>query len=353
MKPPRSILLLKPCCLGDVIMATALLAALRRAYPDAAIDWAVSSAALGAIKAHPSLRHVIDLGAHANPARHPASLWRLIHVLRAGRYDLLVVPDRSVLLSAAAALSGIPQRAGLDSAGRGFGYTHRAAISPTERRHEAEIYLAVARRLGLATHECWASVPPAPAALSEAHALLVQHALSPQRFVMVHPGGGINAGMSMTEKRWPAERFAALAERIARHHEARLVIVGAASDAPALGKLKAALALPYVDLSQQLGLAATAALSTQAALYLANDNGVGHLAAASGGKVLMIFGPSDPRRYAPFVPPHRARAVWRHVDLPAQGVSARAPLDFSWERDGLSVDEAWVAAQALLEGSRA
>jgi len=92
-------------------------------------------------------------------------------------------------------------------------------------------------------------------------------------------------------------------------------------------------------------------LAAIAALYIGNDNGVGHLAAASGGKVLMIFGPSDPRRYAPFVPEDRAQVAWRPFAVLERGVSAGSPINFDWERDGVTVDEAWLRTASLISRS--
>lgn len=347
----RRIVLLKPCCIGDVIFATPLLSALRRAYPDAQIDWVVGSMAINALRAHPAIHALIDSGPLANPASRPGSLLRLLTRLRG--YDLVVVPDRSRLYSLAALLAGIPQRAGLDSGGRGFGYTLKARIDPAAIRHESDIYLDVGRALGIDVSHCYVNVPPSASALRRAAELQAQHGLVERRFVIVHPGGGVNAGMSMVAKRWPAERFAALARRVAEAlgTGTSVVLIGLPSDRAALDGVKAGLSdsvHSVIDLSNALSLAEIAALATRAALYMGNDNGVGHLAAAAGARLLMIFGPSDPRRYGPFVPPSQARYAWRPVDLPAGGVAAGAPLDFSWERDGVSVDEAWLQAQALI-----
>jgi ADP-heptose:LPS heptosyltransferase len=343
----RRIVLIKPCCIGDVIFATPLLAALRRGFPDASIDWAVGSMAIAALRDHPDLNRVLDTGPRANPASRPGSLLRLVRLLRAGHYDLAVVPDRSPLAGIAPLLAGIPRRAGLDSAGRGSSYTVKAPIDPRTVRHEAEIYLDVARALGLDTANCWATVPPGAAALEAARNVLRQEQVD-RPLIIVHPGGGVNPGMVMIQKRWPADCFAALADRAAEAVGGQIAVIGAASDHPAIESFKQSVKRPIVDLSGRLSLPVTGALASLAALYVGNDNGVAHLAAASGGKVLMIFGPSDPRRYAPFVPPERARYVWRPVSLPDRGVNAGAPADFDWERDGASVDEAWTEACRLL-----
>src|SRR5215813_376266 len=93
----QRIVILKPCCIGDVIFTTPLLSALRQAYPNAIIDWIVGSSAIAALRDHPDLNRVIDSGPLANPASRPASFLRLVQHLRAGKYHLAVVPERSPL----------------------------------------------------------------------------------------------------------------------------------------------------------------------------------------------------------------------------------------------------------------
>ncbi|HLY28483.1 MAG TPA: glycosyltransferase family 9 protein [Aggregatilineales bacterium] len=348
----RRIVLIKPCCIGDVIFATPLLTALRRGFPDAAIDWAVGSSAIAALREHPDLSAVLDSGPLANPASRPASLLKLARMLRAGRYDLAVVPDRSPLMGLAPLLAGIHVRAGLDSAGRGFTYTIKAPIDPDVVRHEADIYLDIARRLGLNVENCWANVPPSSGALAAARDALNAAGATDRPFVVIHPGGGVNPGMVMVEKRWPAVNFAALAVRVADRVGAQIVLVGAAQDREAVSAFRAAwtgLDRPLIDLTERLALPEVGALASLASLYVGNDNGVGHLAAASGAKVLMIFGPSDPSRYRPFVPEGRARVAWKAIHLPERGVSSGMPFQFDWERDGIGVEGACEQAFSLLQ----
>jgi ADP-heptose:LPS heptosyltransferase len=92
-----------------------------------------------------------------------------------------------------------------------------------------------------------------------------------------------------------------------------------------------------------------AALARGARLYIGNDTGLTHLAAAAGAKTVMILGPSDPNRYAPFAPD--SLALWKPAALPGGGVAAGAPTDWDWARDGISVDEAEQQIRAWLSGS--
>lgn len=334
---PRRIVLILPCCIGDVVLATATLAALRRGYPDAHITWAVGRWSRPAIEKHPMLNGLIDTGNSALPVRTPLQLLRFVRQLRAGQFDLAVSLVRSPLMSLALLLSGIPNRVGLDSDGRGFGYTVRAPIDPNQPRHEAEVYLDVARALGLPTRGCWANIPVSDADRALMRDLLASHDLKGP-YLMMHPGGGRNPGMVMASKRWPPEQFAALANRLAGRLRLNVVIIGGPGDQALVADVSAGLEVRSIAFAGELNFGQIAALAHDARLYLGNDTGMTHLAAAAGAKTVMILGPSDPIRYAPFAP--EALALWKPAAVQAGGVAAGAPVSWDWERDGISLDEA-------------
>ena len=125
MIQPKRVVLILPCCIGDVVMATATLQALRRGWPEAHITWAVGGWSKQAVDHHPLLDAILDTGPAALPVKSPHGFVRFVSQLRGGHFDLAVSLVRSPLMSLAVRLSGIPQRAGLDSAGRGFGYNLR------------------------------------------------------------------------------------------------------------------------------------------------------------------------------------------------------------------------------------
>lgn len=354
--PVNRIALIKPCCLGDIVMATALLDVLHRSYPGARIDWYANTGSAQLLEGHPWLDRVIDTGLAASPAKTPGGLWQIIRMLWAGRYDLIAVPDRSPVLAVAAAFSGVGIRAGLDSAGRGLLYTRRARIDPDRIEHEAVIYLKVAVALGLNTKAARTLIP-APVQPDPVTSRLLDQ-IADRPYLVIHPGGGVNAGMTMISKRWPAVNFADIGARLIQATDATIgtvaVIIGAASDRDAMREcgdhlLKAGIAPDRVILTTELlPLSGVAYLGSRALIYLSNDSGLGHLVTAAGGRVAMIFGPSDPRRYAPFGSSDRAAAIWRPIALPPRGVSHRSPLDFSWERDGVTPDEAWPTIRRLI-----
>jgi len=339
---PRRIVLIQPCCIGDVVAATALLKALRRGYPQAHITFAVGSWSKRAIESHSFLDAILDTGPAANPARSWSGMRRLVGQLRAGHFDLAVSLMRSPLMSLAVALSRIPHRVGLDSAGRGFGYTVRVAIDPEAVRNEAEIYLDAARALGLDTSDCFINAPAREEDLVSVQARLFLRQL-PTPYVVVNPTGGSNPGMTMVSKRWPPENFAALIEQISDATDRQVILIGGPDDGEIVAAVQAALKQPVPALVGELTFGELAALAQLSDGYIGNDTGLTQLAAAVGARTVAIFGPSDPARYAPFTP--NALALWQPRTLPGGGVAAGVPIDWNWARDGIGVAE--VVARTL------
>lgn len=339
---PQTIIVLKPCCLGDVVLATAALAALKQRYPQAQIDVAVGDWSRAGLENNPHLRRLVNSGQVGQGGYRLADLWALAQKLRQNGYDLAITLDRSPLVGLAPWLAGIRDRLGLDSYGRGFAHTFRAPVAEAPR-HEALIYLDCIAAAGGAQNQSkfWPEFYPTAADRAALPPLIKTP------FTIIHPAGGVNPGMRMLDKRWPADRLAALADRLSRRGF-QVILTGAAADLPlcqeVAGRMTASAPLL---LAGQLTLGQFGALCQKAALFVGGDTGAMHLAVASGCKTLAIFGPTDPNRYAPFAPAGQARCLWREVRLPQGGVGQGQVVGFSWAA-GVTVDEAWEACQQLL-----
>lgn len=341
----RSLAILKPCCFGDVLLTTPLLGVLRRAYPEARIDFVVGSHARAAVEANPLIDNRIDCGRVGQGGYPLAEVLTVIRKLRAGRYDAIFVPDRSPALALAASLGGAHFTIGLSSGWRGLPYNHRVPVSPDDIRHEADLYLDLARALNVPTE--YAAVeytPPAADRKAALHAL-EQHNLLDKTFILIHPGGGQNPGMTFHEKRWPPSNFARLVTQLMRETGLPVALVGGLGDDPILAAVNGLINVPLTDFGPrpwgQIG-----ALAERCVLYIGNDTGATHMAVGAGTRVAMILGPSDPRRYAPYGPPNWVNYAWREWNVPAAGVSAGAP-GFSW-KDGATVEDVFATVMRLL-----
>lgn len=346
---PCRILILKPCCLGDLLMATPTLRALSLAYPDATLSLAVGPAARAAVVGNPHLAALVDTGGvGSGPASRRAYI-DVVRRLRAGGYDLALSLDRSPVLGALPWLAGIPRRVGLDSGGRGFAHQVRVPASPTAPRHEAEVYLDTLRALDIEPREPRLEFFPCreDEAAVEALGLLADAPL-----VIVHPAGGVNPGMTLLSKRWPAARFAGLADRLVAEHGARILLVGGPGDRDVSAAVAEAMRPAPVDLTGRLSFGALGALARRAALYVGNDTGATHLAVAVGAPTLMIMGPTDPRRYGPYRPtaPDSVAAVSPPDARPEDYVALRQAGGGTPRTaiDGVCIEQVMVVAARLL-----
>jgi ADP-heptose:LPS heptosyltransferase len=148
--------------------------------------------------------------------------------------------------------------------------------------------------------------------------------------------------MVMDVKRWPAANFAALANRFSLP----VVLIGGKGDEALVAAVKQDLSVPAETFVGALSFGEIAALARGAKLYIGNDTGLTHLAAAAGAKTVMILGPSDPSRYSPYA--QDALSLWQPTSIPDAGVTAGAPPDWGWQRDGISVDSAEAQIRAWL-----
>lgn len=343
---PRRIALIRPCCIGDVVMATAALSALRAAFPRAHITLAVGPWSARAIAHHPAHDALLDIGSDM-PLRSPAAFWRFVRRLRAGRFDLTVSLARSPLMSLAALLAGSPARAGLHSGGRGFGYTLRVPIAADAREHEAALYLRVISAAAGRELRASANLPVSEAARAAVRQRLRAAGISAP-FIVAHPGGGRNPGAQLASKRYPAPMLAALLNQTAAAQGASVILIGGADDAALAQAVADRLTVPARQWLDALSFVEIGALAAAALLYIGNDSGLTHLAAASGAKTAMLMGPTDPLRYAPYT--RDSLALWKPRELP-KGGAAQARSRWDWQRDGISAADAAAAIAAFLDES--
>jgi len=335
----QSLIILKPCCFGDVMFTTPLLGVLRRAYPNARIDFAVGSHARAAIEANPIIDNRIDSGNVGQGRYSLLDLFKMIRVLRAAHYDAIFVPDRSQVLSLIALLSGIKIRVGL----RGNFYTHR--VESNVLKHEAELYLDLARAIDLDTHGAAVTYTPPAADQKTVLSLLSDNKILDKAFVLIHVGGGKNPGMVMSEKRWLPSNFARLAMQLVREGGKPVALIGGVGDEPILDAVTGLINIPIINFGARTW-GEIGALAERCELYIGNDTGATHLAVGTGARVLMIMGPSDPKRYAPYGDHQHVTYTWREWNVPKEGVHGGAK-GFSWS-DGVTVEDVMITSLKML-----
>jgi ADP-heptose:LPS heptosyltransferase len=299
---PQRILILKPCCLGDVLLTTPLVATIRASYPAAEITYAVGPWARPMVADSPAVDQILTLPERWSPGVFSA----VVDALRRRRFEIVFVPDRSPVLTLLVWLAQIPVRVGLDSAGRGFAYTHPA---PAGRGviHEAALYSSLAAAAGLPQPPERLFFVPTQAGRAAAEQLIGARS-GEGPLVVLHPGGGKNPGIELPRKRWLPERWAAVADALAAAG-AEIWIVGGPGDEDAVAALQAAMLGGATAHVRRWPWDTLGALLERAELFLGHDTGMMHLATAVGTPTLAVFGPSDPQSYGPYGA--HTRTLWR------------------------------------------
>ncbi len=294
---PQHILVSLLSPIGDTLLATPALAALRRRYPDASLTVIVSASNAGILEGNPDVTECILV---PHPGKS-APLVRFAQAMRAinrtrDKYDLVV--------SLSAASSFVTFVSGL-SANQyklhsppmwwlvgGHSAEYRA-------RHTIDQYLQTIAPLVSPPRSDDDRVPRLYLSLQErsgARRLLRAHGLAPTKLLIaMHVGGdGFNG-----RKRWAPKRFADVANALIERFDAHVLLIGGKVDVPLAERTAALIPHGATVLAGSTPLKVTAALIEEATLFIGNDSAPLHMAAAVGTPSVGIFGPSDWNEFHP------------------------------------------------------
>jgi lipopolysaccharide heptosyltransferase II len=334
-------------------MTTPLLEVIRSAYPNAGITYVAGSWSKVVPEHNPAVNNVIDCGTVGIPGRYSIyDYMKFAWIIRKRHFDLAFVLDRSPMLTLLPWLAGIPRRVGPDSLGRGFSLTDRVQISssPDRLQHEAEIYLDLARAIGLAVNHPHMHFEPTSEERRTAKT-------SSQLQVALFPGGGSNPGMELTAKRWALDRYRELARKLVLESGARVLLVGGPGDMALNQQVLEGLDVPVgtvENIAGQTSFGELAAQLERCVLFIGNDSSPMHLAAAVGIPVIAIFGPSSPQEYGPYPlddPKHIA--LWRHpTGKPCFFQGKMQTCAQCTCMQSVTLDDVWNAVQLLIPSTQ-
>lgn len=267
-----------PNWLGDCVMALPSLVGLAVARPDATIDWLIKDSYAELGKLVPGATNVLT---HGDP--------RLGEKLIDGRYDVALLYPNSFSSAWRLMGRGIPRRIGYRGDWRRLLLTDPLPLPAKHATHMVDYYHAIVRAL---EPEATLSAPTLTIpdeARRRADDLV---AGAPEPLIGIGFGAAYGAA-----KMWPPDRFGALIDRLATM--GTVVTLGAPSDAGAETRVAERTAAPFVSLVGETTLPELAAVMDRLAVYITNDTGPMHLAAALGTPTVAIFGPTDPNETKP------------------------------------------------------
>jgi lipopolysaccharide heptosyltransferase II len=340
------ILIVRTDRIGDVLLSTPVIAAVRKAYPSAYIAMMVSPVARDIIDGNPYLDEVViydkDVG-----HRSWWHSWRFARALRRKRFNLALILHPTNRVHLVTYASGIPRRIGYN---RKFGFLLTDRIKHAKHlgeRHERDYNLDLARFIGVPTLDDNLYMPIRASSEQWVAELFCRQGISEgMPLVALHPGA------SCPSKIWPHERFAQVADALSRQYGCTTIVVAGPADRGLSERVVRAMRSPVINLAGQTSLSQLASVLKRCRLFVSNDSGPVHLACAVGVPVVAIFGRNQPGLSPLRWKPLGERDRILHKDVGCIECYAHNCAKGFKCLSAVTVGEVVAAAQGIWEGDR-
>ena len=273
--------------LGDVVLTTALLDDLHRAFPHTPIDFLVGDRASPLLEHHPLIRERVVYDRH-----HPTRTWRMV---RSRRYDWIVDPQSSPRTAPLALVSGSPVRAGFGVRGWGWVYTHRLPRAGRPSEYVARERQRLLEMLGVTV-----GAPRTSLALTAEERAAGRRLLTQRGVRAGTPVVGLVLSAGEPGKEWPTGHFAMLGDDLAAAG-VQVVLFEMPGDASKAARVRegsrAPIHIAVPDLRDFMGALAACEVLVSA------DTGPAHIATALRVPRVTVFGPEPPSAWAPMNDP--------------------------------------------------
>ncbi len=292
-----SILVVKLSSIGDVVQSLPVAEALRRRFPEAYIAWAVGLAAADVVVGNPHLSDTLIVGGSGGDRPGVRSLpplaspVRLRRALRRTAFDLSLDLQGLFKSGLIAYLSGARERIGFRKLQEGtFLFNNRRVVTDRPGMHAVDVYMAFAEAVGAERDGVRFDI-----AVGEAERAAVDALLEGRRNL-----AALVPGARWDSKRWPAERYAALADVLARDLGLTSLVMGGPEDARLAESICATARSRPVSLAGKTTLKEAGEVFRRCRVTVGNDTGPLYISVAMGTPTVAVFGPTDPRRLGPY-----------------------------------------------------
>lgn len=302
---PKRYLLIRLSSIGDVLHCTPALRALRQAFPDAHITWAVGEVAAPLLENNPFLNELYvwprerwESAIKAGQLQEGWRLWQQLRQdLRGRSFDVALDVHGLFLSGLVARASGAPQIIGMAHT-RELNSWFMTDIAPAHPgSHVIERYLSVLRPLGITRGS-----PTMTLVVDEESRIFAEDFLRSRNIFSSQPIVTLIPATSWITKNWPPEYFAAVANSLDPSWV--VMLCGGPGDRTIADAVMNKAKRPVIDAVGKTNLLQTAALLSRSKAVLTGDTGPLHMAAALGVPTVSLFGPSHPARFGPLTGSH-------------------------------------------------
>lgn len=282
--PPEKILIIQTAFIGDVILTTPLIEATKMIFPNADIHFLTIPATANLVESHPNVDKCLIFDKRGRN-RGMLNLFRFAQQLKAERYDLALIPHRSLRSAMLVFLANVPQRIGFDRSAGSFLFTQK--IKYPQHVHEVDRNLTLLQQFHKHLPKLMPRIFPTSADARLVEEFLNENGLTSAKFLIAIAPGSVWA-----TKRWLKEGYAELCAKLKPHRELKIILVGGAADRELCDWIRQHSGSSAINTAGKFSLRQSADLIRRCCLLVTNDSGPMHLGVAMKTQVIALFGPT-------------------------------------------------------------
>ncbi|MDD2752627.1 MAG: glycosyltransferase family 9 protein [Candidatus Omnitrophica bacterium] len=315
----KRILIINPFGIGDCLFTAPVIKNLKINYPESFIGYWCNERVKDLLKNIPGIDRIFALSRgdlkkifQQSKLLGIKSSLDLYRQIKKEHFDLAVDFSLDHRYGFVAKLCAIRERIGFDYKGRGRFLTKKLKLSGYVDKHAIEYYLDLLRLIDLEPKNFDLELKVDSGAKDRVKQILAQAGVNQSTLLIaMAAGAGASWGLEANLKHWPAENYSLLADSLIERSNAKIMLLGDASELPIAQTIISSMQHKAIDLVGKTSLAEFAAAIDCAQLLITNDGGPLHIAVALGKKTLSFFGPVDPKVYGPFAAQKNRHMVLR------------------------------------------
>ncbi|OGX54015.1 MAG: lipopolysaccharide heptosyltransferase II [Omnitrophica WOR_2 bacterium RIFOXYA12_FULL_38_10] len=297
LKNVKKVLVLRTDHIGEVLLSTVVVDAIKKHYPQAHITFATSSLAKSIVEAKKGIDEIIVFDTLGNRNLWPSLFGWYTQIAFKG-YDLAILLNSNKFLHLVVFLAGIKTRIGFNRKWP-FLLTHKIPDVRAEgSKHEADYNLELLETIGIKESGFKPELKVSDLEKNNIRGLLSERSVDLKKKIIV-----VQPGSSFVQKRWPKEHFVELIKILLDHYDVNVVLSGSSEEFELCDDITKQLDKKVYNFAGKLNLKQLKSLLSIADLLIANDSGPMHISAALGRQIIAIFGRgtkgTGPNRWGP------------------------------------------------------
>lgn len=299
-KNPKKILIMRSGGIGDVLMSTPLVKAIKNHYKNAEITYFVGNWSKDVLKDNPNINQIFNYDDLIIINLKIFKILKLVKQIRKQKFDLCFNLEKSWHWGMLSFLFKVPSRVGFNRLGEGF--ANSLTVPFDGSKYELDYYLDLAKLVNIKVPTNNMEFYLTKQEKETADNFIKKNKLKNKKIIGIAPGGADNPAQQAFIKRWPLENYVKLIDRLTQENEnIFFILFGGNNDIETCNELiqKIKNKDKIISTAGTLSLKQSAALMKHCRLFLTHDAGPMHIAAAVKTKLIALFGPTPSKRFAP------------------------------------------------------